>query len=633
MARDAMTTAAAQKDARVSRFGAYTGYSEAAYDGHVRRSSFLPLRDGTRLAYDLFLPAKNGLAAQGPVPVLFKYTPYLRRFLVFDAKGRNILADLFDLDWKARAYLRVRYWLSKRGRYMDALDRNAWLKTLLAHGYAVIVVERPGTGASFGSSDPSFQAAAREADQIIDWIAAQPWSSGKVGMYGDSWQGQIQLAAASTANAHLKAILPSGTWLDAYRGVIYPGGIYNQSFGKFFNWSLTFLDSDIIVPVDADASGALLAEARRGRRGAALKDQMTESLLKRFPFADSTTSSGAAFWTSQALYSFIDRVNRSGVAVYVVGGWFDFAARDAFLIYANLDTPKRLMVRPLDHSGIDKPGPDVDYGTEALRWYDYWLKDIDNGIMDEPPIHYATMPADKVTHWRASAAWPPRGPRGARMFFAAGRTGTVASVNDGALSPLPPRISRSDVAADSYGVDFTTTTGTRSRWTAVNWPMRYPDMASNDAKALTYTTAPLDADLVVTGHPVARVWLAADAPDVDVFAYLESVEPGGRATYVTEGKLRASQRALADPPFKGLGLPFHSHRREDALPIAAGEPVELLFDLLPTSYRLAAGTRVRVTIAFADADNFSTPVRVPASRVSILRDAAHESFVDLPVAA
>jgi len=618
--------------ARESRFGVYDGYSTATYDDHLRRSSFLRLRDGTQLAYDLFLPARNGVAAQEPVPVLFKYTPYLRRFLVFDAKGRNILADLFDLDWKARAYLRIRYWLSRRGRYMDALDRNAWLKTPLAHGYAVIVVERPGTGASFGSSDPSFQAAAREADQIIDWIAAQPWSDGKVGMYGDSWQGQIQLAAASTGNPHLKAILPSGTWLDAYRGVVYPGGIYNKSFGKFFNWSLTLLDSDIIVPVDEDTSGALLAEARRARRGAALKDQMTEGLLKRYPFADSTTSSGVAFWTSQALYSFIDRINRSGVAVYVVGGWSDFAARDAFLIYANLSTPKRLMVRPHDHSSIDKPAPDVDYGTEALRWFDYWLKDTDNGIMAELPIHYATMPPTAKTGWRACAAWPAQGLRSARMYFSAGRTGTAASVNDGTLSPVPPRTSAGGAGADPYSVDFTTTTGVRSRWTAVNWPMRYPDMAANDAKALTYTTAPLDTVMDVTGHPIARVWLAADVPDLDVFAYLESVDPGGRATYVTEGKLRASQRALADPPFKGLGLPFHGHRRDEARPIAAGEPVELLFDLLPTSYRFAAGTRVRVTIAFADAENFDTPVQTPAPQVRVLRDATHESFVDLPLA-
>jgi len=615
--------------AQTAGCGVYDRSLAGEYDGHLRRSGFLSLRDGTRLAYDLFLPTRDGVAASGPLPVLFKYTPYLRRFLVFDQRGYNILAELFDLDWKARAYLRIRYWLSKRGRYMDALDRNAWLKTLLAHGYALIVVERPGTGASFGKSDPSFQAAAREADEILDWIAAQPWSSGKVGMYGDSWQGQIQLAAASTGNPHLKAILPSGTWLEAYRGVLFPGGIFNKAFGRFFNWSLTFLDSDIIVPVDEDAGGALLAEARRDRRGAALKDQMTEAFIKRFPYADSIAPGGSGFWSSQALYAFLDRINRSGVAAYVVGGWFDFVARDAFLIYANLQVPKRLLVRPLDHSAIDKPADDLDYGAEALRWFDHWLKGIDNGIMAEPPIRYATMQTGKPALWRTARQWPPAGARASRLYLAAGRSGSVASVNDGALSPLPPK----ENASDACTVDYTTTTGKRSRWTAVNWPMRYPDLAPNDAKTLTYTGAPLKTDLVLTGHPVARLWLSSEAPDLDLFAYLESVDESGHASYVTEGKLRASQRAQAEPPFEALGLPFHSHRQGDAKSLAPGEPAEISFDLLPTSFRFTAGTRLRVTLAFADADNFDTPAHAPVPTVRLLHDPAHASHIDLPVEA
>ena len=199
------------REPRVSARGRYLGFSSAIYNGSERRSDYLTLAGGVRLAYDLILPTKNRVPATERLPVLFKYTPYLRTFTVFDASGRNILAELFDMGWKARAWLRLRYWLSSRGRVMDPLMRTPWLERLLKHGYAVIVVERPGTGASFGRSDPSFNAAAKEADQIIDWIAAQPWSNGKVGMYGDSWQGQIQLAAASTGNRHLKAIFPAGT--------------------------------------------------------------------------------------------------------------------------------------------------------------------------------------------------------------------------------------------------------------------------------------------------------------------------------------------------------------------------------------------------------------------------------------
>lgn len=616
--------------ARVSELGKYEGYSKPLYDGSKRISDYLTLSNGTRLAYDLILPTRKGVGPSEPLPVLFKYTPYLRTFTVFDKNGRNVLAELFDMDWKARAALRLRYWFSEQGHLMNPLMRTSWLNLLLKHGYAVIVVERPGTGASFGTSDPTFEAAAREADQILNWIAAQPWSNGNIGMYGDSWQGQIQLAAASTGNPHLKAIFPAGTWLDQYTGVMYPGGIYNKAFGAFLNWSLRFLDSDIVTPVDRDKEGALLAEARRQRGLATLGQQLTEGFFKQYPFGDSTTPSGRKLWSDAALYSFIDRVNRSGIPVYGVAGWYDFVARDMFLIYANLSVPKRLLVRPLDHSAIDKHASDIDYGIEALRWFDYWLKGIDNGIMEEPPLHYFVTAAPKERAWRAARSWPPEGINPASFYFIGGKSGSAGSVNDGVLSTAAPQDTE---GTDAYTVNYTTTTGRRSRWTAVNWPMAYPDRRANDEKALTYTTTPLAADLTVVGHPVVHLWLTADAPDLDVFVYLEDVDRGGKSTYVTEGCLRASHRRISVAPFKhDLGLPYRSHTRADVVPITTGEPIELVFDLLPTARRFSAGNRIRVTVAFGDADNFETPVIDPPPALLLHRDRHHPSMLELPIA-
>ena len=459
---------------RVSERGRYLGFSKAIYNGSERRSDYLTLADGVRLAYDLILPTKNRVPASERLPVLFKYTPYLRTFTVFDTSGRNILAELFDMGWKARAWLRLRYWLASRGRVMDALMRTPWLELLLKHGYAVIVVERPGTGASFGRSDPSFEAAAKEANQIIDWIAAQPWSNGKVGMYGDLWQGQIQLAAASAGNCHLKAIFPAGTWLDQYAGVMYPGGVYNEAFGRFLNWSLRFLDSKIITPVDRDKDGAFLAEARKERGAATLGQQLTEELFRRLPFGDSETDDGHKLWVEYALYSYLDRVNRSGVPVYGVAGWYDFVARDMFLIHANLSVPKRLLVRPVDHSEIEKSSSDIDLGTEALRWFDYWLKDVPNGIMDEPPIHYYVTGAPKDQAWRVSSQWPPQSSSPTRYFF--GKEELAGGACRGVLGPEAPDSSE-DFAVCT--VDYTATTGKRSRWTAVNWPHVYSEMRAN----------------------------------------------------------------------------------------------------------------------------------------------------------
>jgi hypothetical protein len=492
-------------------------------------------------------------------------------------------------------------------------------------------VERPGTGASFGTSNPTFEAAAKEADEILDWIAAQPWSNGKIGMFGDSWQGQIQLAAASTGNRHLKAIFPAGTWLDQYAGVMYPGGIYNKGFGSFLNWSLRFLESpDIVTPVDHDKDGTLLAQARRQRGAAKLGEQLTEQVFKGHPYRDSTTKTGRAFWVESALYSFIDRVNQSGIPVYGVAGWYDFVARDMFLIHANLTVPKRLLVRPVDHSEIDKMASDIDFAVEALRWFDCWLKGIDNGIMGEPPVHYFVTGVPKERAWRSANQWPLQDSSPARFYFAQGRSGSIASANDGVLrkeAPIAPD------EGDAYSVNYTTATGRRSRWTAVNWPRAYPDMRANDEKALTYTTTPLTRDLTVVGHPVVRLWLAIDAQDLDVFVYLEDVDRDGKSIYLTEGSLRASHRRTGAAPYKqGLDLPHRSHARADALPIPEGEPVELVVDLSPIAHRFPAGNRVRVTVAFADADNFETPAADPAPRLRLLRDRDHASFIDLPAA-
>jgi predicted acyl esterase len=123
-----------------------------------------------------------------------------------------------------------------------------------------------------------------------------------------------------------------------------------------------------------------------------------------------------------------------------------------------------------------------------------------------------------------------------------------------------------------------------------------------------------------------------DAPDLDAFVYLEEANRSGKSAYITEGTLRASHRKLSQAPFNNLGLPFHSHDKNDFMPIPAGESIELVFNLLPTSYRFHKGNNIRITVAFADADNFETPVIDPAPKLRLLRDMNHSSFIQLPVA-
>lgn len=513
---------------KVSEFGKYQGYSEAIFDGNKRISDYLTLSNGTKLAYDIYLPTKKGVPADKPLPVLFKYTPYTRAFTIFNKDGENIIAGLFNLGWKEKAYLRVRYWFGKRGNLMDAPFRTKYLENLLKHGYAVIVVERPGTGASFGVMNASFEVGAKEANEILNWIAAHKWCNGNIGMYGDSFQAMIQFAAAAAGNPHLKAIFPTSSGFDTYSSVMYPGGVFNKTFASFFSWSTSFLEQ-VPTPVDSDKDGTLLAQARKERGGSTLAKQ-SEIWFKKFPFRDSLTSDGNRVWEGSGnLYPLLDRINQSGVPVYLTAGWYDLfsGANDTFFWYANLTVPRRVLVRPLDHSEVEKNQFDLDYAAEAHRWFDYWLKGIDNGIMNEPPIHYYVMGAAKTDSWRTSNQWPLANQKLTPFYFSEGKTGSVASVNDSFLRPERP--THQDTA-DAYTVDYSTTSGKYSRWYAVNWPRNYPNMQPNDQKALTYTTPPLEADLEVTGHPEAHLWLATKAPDSDAFVYLEEVDGSGRST-------------------------------------------------------------------------------------------------------
>jgi putative CocE/NonD family hydrolase len=375
---------------RVSEFGKYQGYSEALYDGSRRISDYLKLSNGTRLAYDLILPTKGGVPADRPLPVLFKYTPYLRTYILYDKNGKNMVADLYRWSDEEQDYVRKRSRANEHGYLLDPLLRNRYLWEMVKCGYAVIVVERPGTGASFGKTNMAFEAMAKEANEVLNWIAAQPWCDGNIGMYGNSWQGQTQIAAASTGNPHLKAIFPVATWIDNYSSIMYPGGIYNKAFINFFVWSQKFLRSDVITPVDRDRDGKLLAEARQERANAPAVS--LADFARMFPFRDSAIPTGMKIWTEAAAgYPYLERINRSGTAIYLVTGWYDLCARDVFLWYCNLTVPKRLLARPLDHSQVDSNQFDLDYAAEMHRWFDYWLKGIDNGIMKEPSVRYYVM--------------------------------------------------------------------------------------------------------------------------------------------------------------------------------------------------------------------------------------------------
>lgn len=322
--------------------------------------------------------------------------------------------------------------------------------------------------------------------------------------------------------------------------------------------------------------------------------------------------------------SYLKQVKQSGVAIYHLAGWYDMWSRDAFLWFKNLDNPQKIVIGPWSHSQRF----DFDLAIEHLRWYDYWLKGIDNGIMESAPIYYYTMNAPKGKEWCSAWQWPLPNQQLINYYFHGSASGSVNSLNDGLLIARPPQKSEGH---DNYIVDCTTTSGKATRWTnGYGGSFGYADLTANDEKGLTYTSMPLVKDLQITGHPVLHLWITSTIKDGDFFAYLEDVDDNIVSHYITEGTLRASHRAISTPPYDYIGLPYHQSFAADVAELP-NQPVELIFDLHPTSYIIKAWHHMRVTITCADRDNALTPELSPPPTVTLYRNANYASYITLPI--
>ena len=632
----------AASDARVSRFGEYRGYSTPDYDGWRRFSRYVAVRDGTRIALDYYRPTRAGELHAEKLPVVWSHNRYQR-------------SNITD------------------GTLYTTFDQHPPLLHVMQHGYVLAVADVRGAGASYGSKHGWFPPEeAGDACDLTEWFAEQPWCNGRIGMVRRSYLGITQYFNASQAPPHLACIFPGVAWIDEY-DFIYPGGIFldwpvyswahfveaaDRSAALPADWReivrhhaagtaapvpYAFIEyggaapsggdpAGPVVPVDEDHDAVRLAEATAEHR-ASMNGHAIGAAL---PYRDSVDArSGARYHEQRSLYPHLAEIARSRVPAYHLGGWFDGFARDTMLWFRNYPNRQKLVMGPWFHGGLSG----LDMPAEYLRWFDHWLKGVDNQVLDEPAIHYWTLNAPAGEEWQATDTWPLPGEERTAFHFLAGPSGSIDSVNDGLLARSGP----AREGRDEYRVDYTASSGIDNRWTwtagggtvtEVPKPpglFPYPDMRGNDAKGLTYTTAPLARPLEVTGHPVVHLWVVSSADDGDFFVYLEDVEPDGRSVYVTEGQLRASHRRLAPAPYDRMGLPYHRSYAEDAVPLVPGEPAELCFDLQPVSVVFRAGHRIRVTVTGADKDTFATPVLDPAPVVSVLRDPARASRIVLPV--
>ncbi|MBN2243145.1 MAG: CocE/NonD family hydrolase [Acidobacteria bacterium] len=559
---------------RISKPGAYAGFSDAIYsDDYERTSRYVQVSDGTRLAMDLYRPKDKttGDVIETPLPVLWMHTPYNRRYSNNDGA------------------LTVDSYPGTAGR-------------LVKYGYVVATVDFRGLYASFGHNEAFNRgewvtAARRDAYDITEWLARQPWSNGKIGMWGCSATGGSQLQAATTAPPHLKAVFPMSCEFDVYPFRV-PGGMASAKGAPARVMSTREARDAAAAPVDGDTDRSQLRAAIAEHAGtvedpgyAPYRDSIAEAI---------TDPASRQWWIRSSPHTYLKEIRSSGIAMYLAANWDEGPTKHgAFFTFNNVTNPAKLIVGPAGHCGwlAVQSQTGFDITVEERRFFDYWLKGIDNGIMDEDPVYYYTYNAPAGAEWRSAKQWPLPDETRTRYYLGEGSLGTEAPAGAGSK----------DQTIVAYDVT--------------------PDTLA--AKGLVYETAPLGADLQVTGHPAVHLWVSSTATDGDFIATIEDVAPdGSAASYNISGQLRASLRKLHDAPYDNLKLPWHRFHEADALPLEPGRPVELEFELLPISMVFKSGHRIRLAITFADR---TTPRLQPAPKVTIYRDSVHRSYVTLPV--
>jgi putative CocE/NonD family hydrolase len=568
----------------VSAPGQYRGYSKPRFSRIERISNYIVVDDGTRLAADIFLPVRPDAPSNERFPVIWTHTRYHR-------------ARVYD------------------GKRVDTLDYIPWLNEFVKYGYVVATVDARGTGASFGVWDGPFtEREAKDAFYITEWLARQPWSDGRIGMFGASYMGITQFFAAGMKPPHLKAIFPQMASFDSY-ATCYENGIPNRDLIAQWSHQVRQLDRTPGVPVDDDRDGEQLKAAHRNRR----LNRYPDAIAAASPFRDSQDDGGSLVYTVRSPGRQVNTINESGIPVYQLSGWYDIWVRDALRWHRNLTVPRKMLIGPWPHTGGE-----FDQLAEHLRWFDYWLKGIENGVMDEAPIHYYVLGATHGSRWRSSRQWPIPNRRRVEFYFQSARK--LATKLDDDSTVL-----RSTEGQDKYIIDYRASSGTDTRWANVyGGPFGYKDSSRISRYGLSYTSQPLSSEIEVVGHPVVKIWTSCTAPDCDVFAYLEKVNADGHSEYVTEGRLRASHRALATACFDNIDLPYHRSYKSDVQPLS--DKTELLcFDMFPTAYLFPIGSRLRVTIVGADRDNARTPIVAPAPEITIYRTQQYRSHISLPV--
>jgi len=582
------------------------------------QSLYVTMRDGCRLAIDIYLPRPiDASAPAAQFPTVLFFTPYYRRFKLRESATGGTTGESNPNTGKFRDFF-------------------------VPRGYAMVVIDVRGTGASYGTRD-SFRSPKERDDsyEVADWVARQSWSNGICGATGISYLGAAATFLASTGHPSVKAIAPiSGVW-DNYTDHFYPGGIHLNKQTQDYGDLMLALDHDrrdLLAqysyfsnpdfegpqPVDDDPTGAAVREAVHQHLG----NIRAVDFFSEFQFREEGLPYDASFSSASfSPYAVSDKI-APDVAILSITGWMDGAGftNSAIARFLALrDNPCYLMIGPWDHGGrVDvSPWREVEQGDtslifgEILRFFDHYLLGYATGFEAEEPVHYYSIHAQK---WRAAASWPPANVPTEFYLDHAGRLDNTAGAP----------------GVQQYQVDFSLGTGTSTRYermTAGDPRTYYPDWQGRTAAMLSFTSSPLDAPAELVGHAQAELWLMSSEPDAALLIYLTEVEADGTERYVTEGLLRAMHRREAPVPAGyGSSWLYRTFHRGDLALMTPGKAELIRIPLLPTAWQFAAGSRIRLSITGSDVDHC---VQVPHGRppkLSVLHGEGHTSRLTLPLA-
>jgi hypothetical protein len=495
----------------------------------------IPMRDGVELAADVYLP----LEAERPAPAIVTITPY-------DKASPLLITN------EARFYQQ--------------------------HGYAFVAVDCRGRGKSEGEWR-AFVHDAADGHDVIEWVAAQPWCTGKVGTTGLSYMGWTQWAAASQCPPHLTCMVSTSAAGRWQREIPYTDGCFQLYFGWWVFmvrrritefYGLTTRDWDeILRTLPLEAIGEIINPA----------GQTWRDLMDHDTYDD--------FWKSLRVDDAYARIN---VPCLHVTGWFDLEdLLGAFHHYEQMiaKSPARdqqyLIVGPWSHVNSRVPHHSyagIFFGPEAalemdeihLRWFDYWLKGLDNSVTADPRVRLFE-PGTNV--WRAADRWPLASRQETLYLSFDGHDGRLVVRKPGEAEPARSyRYDPNDPAPTQLDVRHYPIEDVPLDQTAVE---ARPDV-------ITYTSAPLENELVISGWARLELFAASDCDDTEWHVKVTDVWPDGRSLKVCQGCLRASYRDSLEHPS----------------PLVPGQITRFSVELWPVHYAFLPGHRVRVSITSSD---------------------------------